>query len=119
MNLIVDYISEVITELDDDPKLIFKKTKNESEEVPRFKVALGVVPDYLFDGKGMRIDGVSEDKPAQKAGLLKGDIVVQLGDSTVVDMMSYMRALSTFEKGNTTKVVVDRKGIKVTADITF
>ena len=119
MQQIVGFITDVISELDDDPKLTFKKTKNESEEVPRFKVALGVVPDYLFDGEGMRIDGVSEDKPAQKAGLLKGDIVVQLGDSLVVDMMSYMRALSAFEKGNTTKVVVDRKGEKVTVDITF
>jgi len=119
MQMIVGYITSVISELDDDPKLTFKKTKNESEEVPRFKVALGVVPDYLFDGKGMRIDGVSEDKPAQKAGLLKGDIVIQLGDSTVVDMMSYMRALSTFEEGNSTKVIVDRKGKKIEAKITF
>ena len=119
MQMIVGYISEVISELDDDPKLTFKKTKNESEEVPRFKVALGVVPDYLFDGKGMRIDGVSEDKPAQKAGLIKGDIVVQMGDSTVVDMMSYMRALSAFEKGNSTKVVVDRDGEKVAVEVTF
>ena len=119
MQMIVGYITSVISELDDDPKLAFKKTKNESEEVPRFKVALGVVPDYLFDGKGMRIDGVSEDKPAQKAGLLKGDIVIQMGDSTVVDMMSYMRALSTFEEGNSTKVIVDRKGKKVEVDITF
>jgi len=119
MQMIVGYITSVISELDDDPKLTFKKTKNESEEVPRFKVALGVVPDYLFDGKGMRIDGVSEDKPAQKAGLLKGDIVIQLGDSTVVDMMSYMRALSTFEEGNSTKVIVDRKGEKIELKITF
>ncbi len=119
MQMIVGYITSVISELDDDPKLAFKKTKNESEEVPRFKVALGVVPDYLFDGKGMRIDGVSEDKPAQKAGLLKGDIVIQLGDSTVVDMMSYMRALSTFEEGNSTNVIVDRKGEKIEVMITF
>lgn len=119
MQQIVGYIMAVISELDDDPKLAFKKTKNESEEVPRFKVALGVVPDYLFDGQGMRIDGVSEEKPAQKAGLMKGDIVVQLGDSTVVDMMSYMRALSAFEKGNMTKVVVDRDGKKIEAEITF
>ncbi|MBT8312829.1 MAG: DUF4910 domain-containing protein [Maribacter sp.] len=119
MEMIVGYITSVISELDDDPKLTFKKTKNESEEVPRFKVALGVIPDYLFDGKGMRIDGVSEDKPAQKAGLMKGDVVIQLGDSTVVDMMSYMRALSTFEEGNSTKVVVDRNGEKIEAKITF
>ncbi len=119
MEMIVGYITSVISELDDDPKLTFKKTKNESEEVPRFKVALGVIPDYLFDGKGMRIDGVSEDKPAQKAGLMKGDVVIQLGDSTIVDMMSYMRALSTFEEGNSTKVVVDRNGEKIEAKITF
>ncbi len=119
MQLITEYIFEVISELNTAEKLAFRKTKNESEEVPRFKVALGVVPDYLFDGKGMRIDGVSEDRPAQKAGLQKGDIVIQLGDSTVIDMMSYMRALSTFEEGNTTKVVVDRNGKKIEADISF
>jgi hypothetical protein len=119
MQLITQYIMAIIGELNDDPKLAFKKTKNESEEVPRFKVALGVVPDYLFDGKGMRIDGISEDKPAQKAGLQKGDIVVQLGDSVVVDMMSYMRALSSFEEGNSTKVVVDRNGKKVEVQVTF
>ncbi|MCW5514710.1 M28 family peptidase [Muriicola sp. Z0-33] len=119
MEMISDYIMAVIGELDDDGELVFKKTKNESEEVPRFKVALGVIPDYLFDGKGMRIDGISEDKPAQKARLQKGDVVIQLGDSTVVDMMSYMRALSVFDIGDVTKVIVDRNGEKIEAEITF
>jgi hypothetical protein len=119
MELISDYIVAVVAELDDDPKLSFRKTVNESEEVPRFKVAMGVIPDYLFGGEGMRIDGVSEDKPAQKAGLQKGDIVIQMGDSTVVDMMSYMRALSIFEAGDATKVTVDRGGKKITVDIVF
>ena len=45
--------------------------------------------------------------------------MIQLGDSIVVDMMSYMRALSSFEEGNTTKVIVDRKGEKVVATISF
>ena len=119
MRQIKKYIEAVVLELNDDPKLAFRKTKNESEEVPRFKVALGVMPDYLFDGEGMRIDGVSEDRPAARAGLQKGDVVIQLGDSTVIDMMSYMRALSSFEEGDTTKVVVKRKGEVVSAKITF
>ncbi|MGM5469107.1 M28 family peptidase [Flavobacteriaceae bacterium LMO-SS05] len=119
MEAISNYIFEIITELDDDGKLAFKKTKNESEDLPRFKVGLGVIPDYLFDGKGMRIDGISEDKPAQKAGLQKGDIVIKLGDSTVVDMMSYMRALSSFEIGDLTKVIVERNGSKVEVEIEF
>jgi len=119
MRKITGYIVDLVGELDDDPKLSFRKTKNESEEVPRFKVAMGVIPDYLYDGKGMRIDGVSEDKPAQKAGLQKGDVVVQMGDSTVTDMMSYMRALSAFEKGDTTSVVVTRDGKDIEVKITF
>jgi len=119
MNMISDYFFDIITDLDSNGKLSFRKTKNESEETPRFKVGLGVVPDYLFDGKGMRIDGVSDDKPAQKAGLQKGDVVVKLGDSTVVDMMSYMRALSVFEKGNKSKVLVLRDGKEVIFDISF
>ncbi len=119
MEQISNYIFKVISDLDDNGKLAFRKTKNESDNTPRFKVGLGVIPDYLFDGKGMRIDGVSEGKPAQKAGLQKGDIVIQLGDSAVTDMMSYMRALSIFDKGDKANVVVDRKGKKVQAKIQF
>ncbi|WP_026775784.1 M28 family peptidase [Polaribacter sp. Hel_I_88] len=119
MDLIADYIFNIISDLDDNGKLSFRKTKNESEDAPRFKVGLGVIPDYLFDGKGMRIDGISEDKPAQKAGLQKGDIVIQLGDSLVTNMMSYMRALSVFEEGNSTKVIVKRGSEEVEKEINF
>jgi membrane-associated protease RseP (regulator of RpoE activity) len=119
MERISNYIFDIISDLDNNGKLAFRKTKNESEETPRFKVGLGVIPDYLFDGKGMRIDGVSEDRPAIKAGLQKGDVIVKLGDSTVVDMMSYMRALSVFEAGNTTKVEVLRDGKNMTVEVKF
>lgn len=119
METISNYIFNVISDLNDNGKLAFRKTKNESEETPRFKVGLGVVPDYMFDGKGMRIDGVSEDKPAQKAGLQKGDVVVKLGDSAIVDMMSYMRALSVFKAGDSTKVKVERKGDTLDIDLKF
>ncbi|MGB5507679.1 M28 family peptidase, partial [Robiginitalea sp.] len=119
MDLIAGYILDITREMEAQEEVAFRTTKNESEEVPRFKVAMGVIPDYLFSGEGMRIDGVSEDKPAQKAGLQKGDIVVQLGDSTVTDMMSYMRALSVFETGDETTVIVTRNGEPVSAKIAF
>ena len=119
MESISSYIFDMITDLNDHGKLVFSKTKNESDNTPRFRVGLGVIPDYLFDGKGMRIDGISEGKPAQRAGLQKGDIVVQLGDSLVTDMMSYMRALSLFDRGDSTEVVVRRKEREVRVGIQF
>ena len=119
MNAISNYIFEIITDLDDNGELAFRKTKNESDSAPRFKVTLGVVPDYMFDGEGMRIDGVSEDKPAQKAGLQRGDVVIKLGEHDIKDMMGYMTALSKFEKGNTTTAKIVREGKTIEAEVTF
>jgi len=119
MEAISTYIFDIITDLDDDGELGFQKTKNESDDAPRFKVTLGVMPDYMFDGKGMRLDGVTEDKPAHKAGLQKGDIVIKIGEIEIVDMMSYMKALSSFEKGNTAIVKFKREGTAIEAEVTF
>ena len=119
MKLISEYIFNIISDLDDNGKLAFRKTVNESESTPRFKVGLGVIPDYLYDGQGMRIDGVSEGKAAQKAGLQKGDIIVKLGDSTITNMMSYMRALSIFKEGDKTSVVIKREAKEVIKEIGF
>lgn len=119
MEIVSNYIFSIIKDLDGQEKLPFRKTKNESEVVPDFKVTLGVVPDYLFNGEGMRIDGVSEDKPAQKAGLQKGDIVVKMGDFEVKDMMSYMKSLAKFEKGQTATVTVKREGEAKEVEVTF
>jgi hypothetical protein len=110
--LVVKYIDRLVDQLDQVPKLAFTKTKDSSGDSPRFTVSLGVVPDYLYDGKGMRIDGVSDDKPAKAAGLMKGDVVLQMGDSTIVDMMSYMRALSAFQKGDEVILGYERGGEK-------
>ena len=119
MEAISNYIFDIITDLNNNGELAFRKTKNESDDAPRFKVTLGVIPDYMFDGKGMKIDGVSEDKPAQKAGIQKGDIVIQLGEFEVNDMMGYMKALSKFEKGNTTIAKIIRKGETIEVEVTF
>ena len=112
-------IERIIGQLDQSEKLAFQKTKDESTSAPRFKVTLGVMPDYLNEGEGMLIADVSEDKPAEKAGLLKGDLVIQLGDSAVTDMMSYMKALSAFESGDKTVVVVKREGEELEFEVEF
>lgn len=119
INLISDFIYSIISDLNDNGKLPFRETKNESQETPRFKVSLGVIPDYLYDGKGMRIDGVSKGKPAEKAGFQKGDIVIKLGDEEVTDMMSYMKALSKFENGDKVDVQISRKNKLSIKKVTF
>ncbi len=119
MYAISEYIFSIISDLDNNEKLTFVKTKNESDSAPRFKVTLGVIPDYLYEGRGMRIDGVTDDRPAYKAGIIKGDVVVKMGEIDITDMMSYMTGLSKFEKGNSTTVEVLREGEIVKTEVTF
>ena len=120
MQRIVSFMLTLMEELDDDGKLEFTKTKDDNNrDAPNFKVTLGVIPDYLYDGEGMRIDGVTEGRPAHIGSLLKGDIVVNMGPYVVRDMMSYMKALSKFEEGQTTEVIVLREGENFTTEITF
>ncbi len=100
--------------------LEFTKTKDgDNQNAPRFTVTLGVVPDYTFTGSGMRIDGVTEGKPAYNAGLLKDDIVIRMGDYEVSDMMAYMNALSMFKKGDSTRVVVKRGSEEIDVKVIF
>lgn len=119
MQIVANYIYALIADLDKEDKLVFQKTRNESEDTPDFKVTLGVVPDYLYDKEGMRIDGVSEDKPAQLAGMQKGDVVKKMGEYDITDMMSYMESLSKFEKGQTIIVTIERDGKEQMVEVTF
>lgn len=117
---IADFTVCIVQELAQLDSIPFTKTKDSTnDDAPRFKVTLGVVPDYLFSGVGMRIDGVSEGRPAQLAGLKKGDVVVRIGDHDVVDMMGYMEGLSMFEEGQVTPVEVLRKGEAMVVDVTW
>ena len=85
----------------------------------RFTVSLGVIPDYGFTGTGVRIEGVSPGKLAEKIGLKGGDILLQLGEYKFVDVMSYMTALSKFKKGDKTKLHIKRGTEEKEFDITF
>jgi len=106
---IVKLIYELITRTDAKGKLSFAKTTEpQMGQTRRFTVSLGVIPDYGYSGTGMRIDGVSPGKLAEKLGLRAGDILLQLGEFKFVDVMSYMQALGKFNKGDKTQLRIKR-----------
>lgn len=115
-----DFVVELIEQLADKGEIEFTKTKDaDSRKAPKFSVTLGVVPNYLYDGEGMKIDGVSEGKPAEAAGIQAGDIIIRMGDVPIVDMMSYMKALGQFKKGDKIKVKILRDGKEKTKKVQF
>jgi aminopeptidase YwaD len=116
---LVQYIYELVTDINKKGKLPFTKTKEPKMEGTRFKVTLGIMPDYTFSGNGVRADGIIEGKVAMKAGMKTGDIILQLGDIKVLEMQAYMEALSKFKKGDKTKVRVLRGKEEVVMDVVF
>lgn len=119
MYIIHEYVKNIIRKSIKIEDFSFQETASNNTVTPKFNVTLGVMPDYLFDGKGMRIDGISKGKTAEKFGILKGDIVIKMGDIDITDMMSYMQALSKFNKGDSTKVKLNRNTEIIELNIVF
>lgn len=103
-----DYMLRLVKSLPTKTPLAFSKTKAPEQTRSRFKVTLGVVPDYAWEGKGMKISGVSEGKPAAAAGLQKDDVIIGIGEHAVADIYGYMAALGKFNPGDETTVRVMR-----------
>ncbi|MEO1261294.1 MAG: M28 family peptidase [Bacteroidota bacterium] len=116
---IADFIYELIEGLDANEKLTFTKTKDEQQQGASFKVTLGVMPDYVYDGEGMRIDAVMDDRPAKIGGIEGGDVIIQIGDLEVKNIYDYMEGLSQYKKGESTTVVVKRGKKKLKKKVTF
>ncbi|NNF04325.1 MAG: M20/M25/M40 family metallo-hydrolase [Rhodothermales bacterium] len=111
---------EVIAALDDDGRLAFTETDDESQnQQMSFSVTLGVMPDYVYDGEGLRIDAVLDGKSGDAAGLEGGDIVLRMGDREIGDVYAYMEALGAFEPGDTITVVVKRGDEEIEKTVTF
>ena len=101
-------------------RLTFQSTKGgEQITSPRFSVTLGVVPDYLFGGPGLRIDGATQGRTAANAGLQSGDVILKIGAMTIDDIYAYMGALGAFKKGDTTTLIFEREDESITTEITF
>ncbi len=100
--------------------LTFRETKDdESQSTPRFNVTLGIIPDYVFGGPGVKVDGVTDGKPADEAGIEMGDIILKLGDYPATDIYAYMRALGAFQPGQTITVTVLRDEEELEMELTF
>jgi C-terminal processing protease CtpA/Prc len=120
MNVVKHIISVIETENKEGTKLAFTKTREtQTTTSARFSVTMGIMPDYTFSGVGVRVDGVSDDRPAQKAGLKTGDVILSLGEYKTNSLESYMQALGKFKKGDRTTVTYVRGAEKLSSAVEF
>jgi aminopeptidase YwaD len=117
---IIESIADLIESLNNEPKLVFTKTREtQTSTAARFKVTMGIMPDYTYAGSGVRADGVTDGKPAQKAGLKTGDVIIQIGEINISSLENYMQALGNFKKGDKVKVKYKRGHETLEGEVAF
>jgi len=70
----------------------------------------GSIPDFSGEQEGYAIQGVSPGSPADKAGLLGGDVIIKLGKHAVTGLDDFDLALREFSPGEQVTVTVRRDG---------
>jgi hypothetical protein len=115
---ILDFMRVLCNNIQTKP-LTFQATRNNQIQSRNFKVTLGVMPDYTFEGPGLRLDGVSEGKPAKKAGLMRGDIILKMDQTEILNMKTYMGMLSKYNKGEKVQLEVKRGETRIIVSATF
>ena len=82
------------------------------------RVSVGTVPDFAFQGPGVRIDGVVPGSPAEAAGLQPGDILVELAGQPIENLRSYSNVLKTLSPDQQVAAKLRRGSEHVTVQIT-
>ncbi len=118
---VLNYIAQVTLKLSKCQKgMYFQEvaSKNSNSHSYGNRVKLGVVPAFEDTGnKGMKISGVTENGPAQKAGLMSGDIITGINNETINNIYDYMNRLQKLKPGQKITVQVNRNGEKLDFDV--
>ena len=83
------------------------------------RVSVGTVPDFAFQGPGVRVDAVVPSSPAAAAGILPGDILLQLAQTPIDNLQGFTNLLKTLSPGDTVTAVIQREGQKIDMDVTL
>jgi len=79
------------------------------------KPKLGISVEDLETGKGVKVNHLEENSPAAKAGIQKGDILIQLNEAEITDV-NFMKWQYYFP-GQVLKITLERKGEKKTVEV--
>jgi len=119
---ILNLIANVLESLDKEnakPEFSVAGNPHSGRTTSNFKVTLGVMPDYSYSGKGLKIDGVSKARPAEIAGIQAGDVIIKLAGKEIGTIYDYMEILAEHEKGQSVEAEFVRGDVKKTVKVTF
>jgi hypothetical protein len=83
------------------------------------RASLGTMPDFGFEGPGVRVQQVMPDSAAQAAGIMAGDVLTAFDGEPVTDLRGYSTLLKAKSPGDRVEVTVLRDGEEKTTTATL
>jgi Zn-dependent M28 family amino/carboxypeptidase len=111
LDRIADFATAIAARvMESDQVPSFVKVEQSSQTVNRtgVRVFTGTVPDYAAEAKGLLLGGVIGGGPAERAGLQKGDVIVEIAGQTIANIYDYTYALELLKIDVPVKVVYMR-----------
>ena len=110
---VTDFVGEIVKSIDrnlNKPTYAKANSSGMSGEGRRgFSVSLGTVPSYADNtNDGLLLDGVRDNSPAAKAGILAGDKIIKIAGSDVRNISDYVFVLGEMKAGEEYEVIVMR-----------
>lgn len=107
---VLSLMADLLLELDSQPdKIEFSNVQEPKRGSSKFNVYLGTIPDYSNQMEGVRLMGVTNGSPADKAGLLNNDTIINYNGVEINNIYDYVYALGASKPGIPTSLVVLRK----------
>ena len=118
---ILNVVHDVVLQIDaseEKPKFTEAGPKSSSSSSRiKMNVTFGFMPSYTSSGEGLGVDGVRSDGPAGKAGVKKGDIIIEINNVKIKDIYGYMEVLQKLKSGESSSVKVLRDNNEITLNI--
>ena len=83
------------------------------------RVSVGTVPDFAFQGEGVRAEAIVPGSPAEQAGVQPGDVLVAIAGEPVANLQGFTDLLKTLEPGQVVTMTVMRDGERIDTEATL
>ncbi|HVR85102.1 MAG TPA: M28 family peptidase [Planctomycetota bacterium] len=120
---VADLVENLARKIGDAPERMTYVKPPPAAQLPRAGKGgtpyFGVMPDYGYDGKGVKLQGVAPGSPAEKSGLKEGDVLLSLNGKDVDDVKEYSAIFFGLKPGDEVTLGYLREGKKSTVKATL
>jgi hypothetical protein len=119
MKRIADFSEKVISDLATNPKRPeYVASKNSFTGGGPKGPRMGILPDYTFGGKGVRVEDIGAGGPAETAGVKKNDTIIEIAGKAIENITTYQSVMAAQKINVAIEIRILRDNKEMTLKVT-